>query len=88
MPRAAVATALLVLALALAGCGLGPGKKLPGGARLEVTRDFGQSQLGAYELAAQIVGVRHIQRGQLVTGRARSRQLRQEWLGLEAGAQH
>src|SRR5436190_22320461 len=47
MPRAAVATALLVLAVALAGCGLGPGKKLPGGARLEVTRDFGQSQLYA-----------------------------------------
>src|SRR5437764_1329649 len=47
MPRAAVATALLVLAAALAGCGLGPGKKLPGGARLEVTRDFGQSQLYA-----------------------------------------
>jgi len=26
-------------------CGVGPGKKLPGGAQLEVTRDFGQSQL-------------------------------------------
>src|SRR5881394_1900222 len=47
MPRAAVATALLVLAVALAGCGAGPGKKLPGGAQLEVTRDFGQSQLYA-----------------------------------------
>jgi hypothetical protein len=42
--RRAVAV-LLLLALALTGCGLGPGKKLPGGARLEVTRDFGQSQL-------------------------------------------
>src|SRR3954447_18383899 len=47
MPRAAVATALLVLAVALAGCGLGPGKKMPGGARLEVTPDFRQSQLYA-----------------------------------------
>ena len=37
--------ALLLVALAAAGCGLGPGKKLPGGARLEVTRDFGRSQL-------------------------------------------
>jgi hypothetical protein len=42
--RAATACALLCV-LALAGCGLGPGKKLPGGARLVVTRDFGQSQL-------------------------------------------
>jgi hypothetical protein len=42
--RLAAALAL-VFALAAAGCGLGPGKKLPGGARLEVTRDFGQSQL-------------------------------------------
>lgn len=42
--RRAAALALVV-ALAVAGCGLGPGKKLPGGARLEVTRDFGQSQL-------------------------------------------
>jgi len=36
---------LLVAALALAGCGPGAGKKLPGGAQLDVTRDFGQSQL-------------------------------------------
>ena len=41
----ATAAVLAVAALALAGCGLGPGKKLPGGAQLEVTRDFGQSQL-------------------------------------------
>jgi hypothetical protein len=41
--RAAVVS--LLLAVGLAGCGLGPGKKLPGGARLEVTRDFGQVQL-------------------------------------------
>jgi len=39
------AVPLLLCALALAGCGLGPGKKLPGGARLVVTRDFGQQQL-------------------------------------------
>jgi hypothetical protein len=41
------AALLVVAALALAGCGVGPGKKLPGGAQLEVTRDFGQSQLYA-----------------------------------------
>jgi hypothetical protein len=41
------AALLLLAALALAGCGVGPGKKLPGGAQLEVTRDFGQSQLYA-----------------------------------------
>jgi hypothetical protein len=40
-----LAAAALVVAFALAGCGLGPGKKLPGGARLEVTRDFGQVHL-------------------------------------------
>jgi hypothetical protein len=39
------AVPLLLCAVALAGCGLGPGKKLPGGARLVVTRDFGQQQL-------------------------------------------
>jgi Domain of unknown function (DUF4430) len=40
-------TAFLTLAVALllAGCGLGPGKKLPGGAQLSVTRDFGQVPL-------------------------------------------
>jgi hypothetical protein len=43
--RFAAAAALLVVLVLAAGCGLGPGKKLPGGARLEVTRDFGQSQL-------------------------------------------
>ena len=44
--RVAGATlALFLAALVLAGCGLGPGKKLPGGARLVVTRNFGQSQL-------------------------------------------
>src|SRR3954447_469674 len=42
-----LAATLLALTLALAGCGLGPGKKLPGGAKLEVTRDFGQAQLYA-----------------------------------------
>jgi Domain of unknown function (DUF4430) len=42
--RLAAALAL-VFVLAATGCGFGPGKKLPGGARLEVTRDFGQSQL-------------------------------------------
>jgi Domain of unknown function (DUF4430) len=32
--------------LLLAGCGLGPGKKVPGGgARLEITRNFGQEQM-------------------------------------------
>src|SRR3954454_15414935 len=41
------AALLLLAALVLAGCGVGPGKKLPGGAQLEVTRDFGQSQLYA-----------------------------------------
>src|SRR4051794_23580182 len=45
MRRALALGAALVLAVAIAGCGLGPGKKLPGGARLEVTRDFGQSRL-------------------------------------------
>jgi hypothetical protein len=45
--RFRVAALLAVTALALAGCGVGPGKKLPGGAQLEVTRDFGQSQLFA-----------------------------------------
>jgi hypothetical protein len=39
------ASALCVVAVALAGCGVGPGKKLPGGAQLEVTRNFGQQQL-------------------------------------------
>jgi Domain of unknown function (DUF4430) len=43
--RVLLAATVVLLAVALAGCGLGPGKKLPGGARLEVTRDFGQSQL-------------------------------------------
>jgi uncharacterized protein DUF4430 len=43
--RLAVVAALLLALVLVAGCGLGPGKKLPGGARLEVTRDFGQSQL-------------------------------------------
>ena len=43
--RSAAALVCLALALVLAGCGLGPGKKLPGGARLEVTRDFGHMQL-------------------------------------------
>lgn len=43
-----LAAALLVLSvLALTGCGFGAGKKLPGGAKLEVTRNFGQSQLYA-----------------------------------------
>jgi Domain of unknown function (DUF4430) len=45
--RFALTATLALLAIALAGCGLGPGKKLPGGARLEVTRDFGRSQLYA-----------------------------------------
>jgi hypothetical protein len=45
MCRALALVALSAIVLALAGCGLGPGKKLPGGARLEVTRDFGQSRL-------------------------------------------
>ncbi|MGZ4203549.1 MAG: DUF4430 domain-containing protein [Thermoleophilaceae bacterium] len=45
------AAALLVCAVALAGCGLGPGKKLPGGARLVVTRDFGRQQLYTASLA-------------------------------------
>ena len=39
------AWAVLALALLLAGCGLGPGKKLSGGAKLDVTRDFGQKSL-------------------------------------------
>jgi hypothetical protein len=39
------AAILVVVALAASGCGLGPGKKLSGGARLVVTRDFGQRQL-------------------------------------------
>jgi hypothetical protein len=44
--RAAVLfVALVAVAVAVAGCGVGPGKKLPGGARLEITRDFGHSQL-------------------------------------------
>jgi hypothetical protein len=45
MRRSAAAAALVVLAATLAACGVGPGKKLPGGAQLEVTRNFGQSQL-------------------------------------------
>ncbi|HEY7633712.1 MAG TPA: DUF4430 domain-containing protein [Thermoleophilaceae bacterium] len=45
MRVAAALLALATLALALAGCGFGPGKKLPGGAQLEVTRNFGQAQL-------------------------------------------
>lgn len=45
MSRGATLLLLLAAALAATGCGLGPGKKLPGGARLEVTRDFGESQL-------------------------------------------
>jgi hypothetical protein len=43
MRRALLAVACV---LALAGCGLGPGKKVSGdGARLEVTRNFGQDRL-------------------------------------------
>ena len=45
MRRTAALALLALAAVGAAGCGLGPGKKLPGGARLEVTRDFGQSQL-------------------------------------------
>jgi Domain of unknown function (DUF4430) len=41
----ALAAIAMVAALALTGCGLGPGKKLSGGARLVVTRDFGQARL-------------------------------------------
>jgi hypothetical protein len=41
-----LAVLALVCVLALAGCGLGPGKKVSsGGARLEVTRNFGQQRL-------------------------------------------
>jgi Domain of unknown function (DUF4430) len=43
----ATAASLALAVFAMAGCGVGPGKKLPGGAQLEVTRDFGQSQLYA-----------------------------------------
>jgi Domain of unknown function (DUF4430) len=35
----------LALTLLLAGCGLGPGKKVSGGVKLDVTRDFGQKSL-------------------------------------------
>ena len=45
MRVASAVAALLAVTFVLGGCGLGPGKKLPGGARLVVTRDFGQSQL-------------------------------------------
>lgn len=38
---------LLAAACALAGCGIGPGKAVPGGIELRVTRDFGQQQLGS-----------------------------------------
>ena len=43
--RIAAAAVLLLITVLAAGCGFGPGKKLPGGARLEVTRNFGQSQI-------------------------------------------
>lgn len=45
MRHAAILALLLLVPVAAAGCGLGPGKKLTGGARLSVTRDFGQSRL-------------------------------------------
>jgi hypothetical protein len=37
---------LVGLALATAGCGVGPGESKSGGIELQVTRDFGQRQLG------------------------------------------
>ncbi len=45
------AWAALASVLLLAGCGLGPGKKLSGGAQLEVTRDFGQVGLYSTSVA-------------------------------------
>lgn len=44
MRRLALVIALVAV-VALTGCGVGPGKKLSGGARLEITRNFGQQQL-------------------------------------------
>jgi hypothetical protein len=44
--RMRLGTVLLAVAvIALGGCGVGAGKKLPGGAQLEVTRNFGQAEL-------------------------------------------
>ncbi|HEX6458241.1 MAG TPA: DUF4430 domain-containing protein [Thermoleophilaceae bacterium] len=51
MRRAAMLALLLLAAVAVNGCGLGPGKKLSGGARLEVTRNFGQSELYSTSVA-------------------------------------
>ncbi|MDX6643162.1 MAG: hypothetical protein QOD76_1124, partial [Solirubrobacteraceae bacterium] len=42
---AAIAAGGAALALALGGCGFGPGDALKGGARLNVSRDFGHSLL-------------------------------------------
>ncbi|MEA2405873.1 MAG: hypothetical protein QOE08_2520, partial [Thermoleophilaceae bacterium] len=43
--RALLAAVAAVLALAAAGCGFGPGDKLKGGSRLNVSRDFGHRLL-------------------------------------------
>jgi len=43
--------AILVGAVLVAGCGLGAGEEREGGARLRVTRDFGQAQVGAARVA-------------------------------------
>lgn len=43
--RALLAAVAALLVLAVAGCGFGPGDKLKGGSRLNVTRDFGHRVL-------------------------------------------
>src|SRR5215467_4166984 len=51
--RISLVTGLLAIAvIAVGGCGFGAGKKLPGGAQLEVTRNFGQSQLYSTKIPA------------------------------------
>ena len=60
--------ACLLATAALAGCGLGPGKERGGsGARLDVTRDFGQTRIASASVA-------HVREGQTVMRFLRSKQ--------------
>jgi hypothetical protein len=52
-PALAVAVALLASSV-LAACGFGPGESADGGARIEVTRDFGHEFLGGTARLANV----------------------------------
>jgi hypothetical protein len=51
---ALLAAAALLAASVIAGCGFGPGRSSDGGARIEVTRDFGHKFLGGTATIAKV----------------------------------